>query len=204
VLEEARKASMPATPHALSKLYQYRVPRLSADGSVTLAGEYEAQPYDLSAALGGRSISTTLSLLVVTGFISAVAKDTQLDWVGLYQVRGLPAGRALVKLASRGGSGRAEVPLTAELAARSTTVSVALSGRAQVIADVAAHAKTSGASFERDPKLRTAACLPVFHGAEVVGLVDAAHSQAGAFDDARLGFLVALACEVPTHLPVGA
>jgi putative methionine-R-sulfoxide reductase with GAF domain len=202
VLEETRKASIPATPHALSRLYSFKVPKLSDDGTCSLVDELAPQPYDLADALGGRNMRNTLSLMVLSGFLEAAVEGTRVDWLGLYQARPRPTGQALVKLSARGAPSRAEFPLTADFERRSTNVTVARSGSPSVIADVQVHAKAGGAYYECDPKVRSEACLPLF-GSDggVVGVVDAEHSSPGAFDDARLGWLVALACEVPSHLP---
>lgn len=202
VLEEARKASIPATPHALSRLYSYKVPKLSDDGSCSLVNELSPTPYDLTDALGGRGMRSTLSLMVLNGFLDSAQQHSGLDWLGIYQARARGAGRALVKLASRGVPSRAEFPLTEAFSAKSNNVAVALSGQPRVIADVKAHLEAGGASYECDPKVRSEACLPIFaRDGSVVGVVDAEHSVANAFDEAHLGWVVALACEAPQHLP---
>ncbi len=202
VLEETRKASIPATPHALSRLYAYPVPKLSADGTCSLVGELESKPYDLADALGGRGMRSTLSLMVLAGFLDRALENTTIDWLGVYQARARQAGRALVKLAARGSPSRAEFPLTEDFKARSTNVTVAMSGRAKVIADVQAHAKAGGAYSECSPTVRSEACLPIFGSdGAVVGIIDAEHSTVDAFDDEKLGWLAALACEAPGHLP---
>lgn len=202
VLEETRKASIPATPHALSRLYTYKVPKLSADGSCSLVNELEATPYDLADALGGRGMRATLSLMVLNGFLDTAQQQSGLDWLGVYQARARGPGRALVKLAARGVPSRAEFPLTDAFAAKSNNVAVALSGQPRVIADVKAHLASGGAYYECDPKVLSEACLPVFaRDGAVVGVVDAEHSTANAFDEARLGWVVALACEAAQHLP---
>jgi L-methionine (R)-S-oxide reductase len=202
VLEEARKASIPATPHALSRLYSYPVPKLSADGTCTVGDELEPKPYDLADALGGRGMRSTLSLMVLSGFLERVLENVSVDWLGVYQARPRGTGRSLVKLASRGAPSRAEFPLTDDFKARSTNVTVAMSGRAMVIADVQAHTRAGGAYYECSPTVRTEACLPILGSdGSVVGIVDAEHSTVGAFDDEKLGWLVALACEASSHLP---
>jgi len=202
VLEETRKASIPATPHALSRLYSYPVPKLSPDGTCSLVGELEPKPYDLADALGGRGMRNTLSLMVLSGFLDRALEHASIDWLGVYQARARQAGRALVKLAARGVPSRAEFPLTEDFKARSTNVVVALSGRAKVIADVQAHAKAGGAYDECSPTVRSEACLPIFGtDGSVVGVIDAEHSTVGAFDDEKLGWLAAVACEAPGHLP---
>jgi putative methionine-R-sulfoxide reductase with GAF domain len=202
VLDEARKASIPATPTALNRLYTYRVPKLSADGTCSLVDQLEEKPYDVAEALGGRGMRNTLSLMVLGGFLDACVEHTGLKWVGVYQVRARPAGPALVKLAARGAPSRAEFPLTADYEARSNNVAVARRGKGLVIQDVQAHVQAGGAYYECDPKVRSEACLPVFaRDGSVCGIVDAEHDTVGAFDEARLGWVVALANEVTAHLP---
>ncbi|MCA2980868.1 MAG: GAF domain-containing protein [Myxococcaceae bacterium] len=201
-LAECRKASVPGTPQALARLYSFPVPKLSADGTCSLVSELAPTPYDLVDALGGRGVGTTLCLMVLNALVEATWQRTGLDWLGVYQVRVVGEGPALVKLAARGLPSRAEFPLTDAFEARSTNVAVARSGRPRLIADVRAHASAGGAYYECDPKVQSEACLPLFGGdGAVVGIVDAEHSAIGAFDDARLGWLVALAFEVPAHLP---
>lgn len=202
VLDEARKASMPATPTALSKLYTYPVPRLSEDGTCSLPGDLAEKPYDLSDVLGGRSLHNTLSLMVLSGFLDRAVGETGLHWVGAYQAVERRSGSMLIKLASRGNPSRAEFPLTNDFARRSTNVTVALSGKAVIIADVQAHAKAGGAYYECDPAVRAEACVPVLSRAgAVVGIIDAEHHEPNAFDETRLGWLVALALELVQHLP---
>ncbi len=157
VLEEVRKASIPASPHALAKLYTYPVPKLSADGSCSLVNELEPKPFDLTAVLGGRSMKSTLSLMVLGRFVEAAATGSGVDWLGVYQVRSLGSGRALVKLAAKGLPSRAEFPLTDEFAKKSNNVAVALSGKPRVIADVAEHVKGGGAYYECSPTVRSGA-----------------------------------------------
>jgi putative methionine-R-sulfoxide reductase with GAF domain len=202
VLDEARKASIPATPTALNRLYTYRVPKLSADGTCSLVGELEETPYDVAEALGGRGMRNTLSLMVLGGFLEACVQHTGLKWVGVYQVRARPTGPALVKLSARGAPSRAEFPLTDDFEARSNNVAVARRGKGLVIQDVHAHVHGGGVYYECDPTVRSEACLPVFsRDGSVCGIVDAEHDTVGAFDEARLGWVVALANEVTAHLP---
>jgi L-methionine (R)-S-oxide reductase len=202
VLDETRKASIPATPHALSRLYSYPVPKLSADGTCSVGEALEPKPYDLAEPLGGRGMRSTLSLMVLGGFLDRVLENITLDWLGVYQARPRAAGHALVKLSARGSPSRAEFPLTEDFKARSTNVTVAMSGKAKVIADVLTHAKSGGAYYECSPSVRSEACLPLFSAdGKVVGIVDAEHSTVDAFDNEKLGWLAALACEASAHLP---
>lgn len=202
VLDEAKKASLPATPSALNALYQYRVPKLSPDGSCSLHGALDPTPYDLGKALGGRTIQNSFALITLDAMVESVHERLRCEWLGLYQVRALPSGPALVKLAYRGVESRAEFPLTPEFAKTSNNAAVGLSGKALVIADVHAHQEAGGAYYECDPKVLSEACLPLLDAnGRVVGLLDAESNQRDFFTPDRLAHLAALAVEAPTHLP---
>ncbi len=201
-VEAARSTSMPGTPRALAALYEFTVPKLSADGTCSLVEQLDPTPYDLSAALGGRLMETTLSLITLRSLIDAAAELLKVDWLGLYQVRPLPSGPALVKLSYVGAPSRAEFPLTPDFAKRSNNVTVALNKKALILADVQAHVAAGGAYYECDPKVRSEACLPLVspQGA-VVGIIDAEHSTISRFDGTAVAILTALAIEAVTHLP---
>ncbi len=203
-LDEAKSASVPSTPHSLAKLYEFKVPKLSADGSCSLHDELDDKPYDLSVVLGGRTLTATTRLMTLDTVIAQSHRALQADWLGVYQARTVGSGPALVKLAYRGAPSRAEFPLTAEFAKKSNNARVALSGRATVIHDVAAHVASGGEYYECDPRVQAEACVPVLDEAgHVVGLVDAEHSVKGWFTRERLGAVVALALELPKLLPSG-
>jgi putative methionine-R-sulfoxide reductase with GAF domain len=202
VLDEAKKASLPATPSALNRVYLFKVPKLSADGSCSLHDELDPTPYDLSAVLGGRTIRNSMSLVVLHSLVAEVAQHGGIDWLGVYQTRTLGTGRALVKLAYEGVPSRAEFPLTEAFAKTSNNSTVGREGTARVLNDVHAHVKSGGAYYECDPRVRAEACVPVLGEAgEVLGIVDAESSTPGFFDDARLSLVVALALEVSHHFP---
>ncbi len=202
LLDEARKRSLPATPSALGRLYLIPVPRLSTDGSCSLHGELDPTPYDLALALGGRTTVNSLALSVLHELVEHVAGRFDVEWLGVYQAREAPSGRALVKLASSGKPSRAEFPLTEAFAARSTNVAVALSGQPRVIADVRAHVAAGGAYYECDPAVRSEACLPLLDaGGRVVGVLDAESSRPDDFSGERLAALAALAVEAGANLP---
>jgi len=202
VLEEAKKRSLPATPTALNRLYQVKVPKLSADGSCSLHGELDPTPYDLGAVLGGRETRTSMCLLLLDELLEHVANRTGLEWLGVYQVRPVKSGRALVKLAYSGKHSRAEFPLTEGFAKQSNNVAVALSGKPRVIQDVRAHVSAGGAYYECDPGIQSEACLPLLDAkGTVVGILDAESAQKNAFNAERLATLVVLAAEVVSHLP---
>jgi L-methionine (R)-S-oxide reductase len=202
VLDEAKKASLPATPSSLNRIYQFQVPKLSADGSCSLHDELDPTPYDLAQVLGGRTIHNSTSLIVLQALITEVARQAAIDWLGAYQVREVSSGCALVKLAYAGVPSRAEFPLTEAFAKTSNNATVGLTGRGRVINDLTAHLASGGAYYECDPQVKSEACLPVFDaGGGVIGIVDAESSTAGFFDDQRLAMVVALALEVGAHFP---
>lgn len=202
ILEEAKKASLPATPSALNALYTYKVPRLSPDGSCSLKGELDAAPYDLSKVLGGRSVQNSFSLLTLDALVESVQQTAGTDWLGLYQRRELPSGPALVKLAYRGVESRAEFPLTEAFAKTSNNAAVGLSGKARVLQDVKAHVESGGAYYECDPKVQSEVCLPLLDAnGKVVGILDAESTKPSHFTPERLAILVSLATECTTHLP---
>ncbi len=199
ILDSAKSKTMPANA---SSLYQYKVPKLSVDGVCSLRGEFDAAPYDLTEALGGRSAHNTSRLLMLDTLISSVHQALKIDWLGVYQVRNASAP-ALVKLAYRGIASRAEFPLTRAFAAKSNNSAVAMTGKARLINDVAAHLSKGGAYYECDPNVQAEACLPVFDGDSVVGIIDAEHSARHAFTPERVAMLVAICFELPAMLPAG-
>ena len=202
ILEEAKKASLPATPSALNALYTYRVPKLSPDGSCSLHAELDPTPYDLSKVLGGRSVQNSFALITLDALVESVHQQTGCDWLGLYQRRELPGGPALVKLAYRGVDSRPEFPLTEAFAKTSNNVSVARSGKALVIQDLKAHVAGGGAYYECDPKVQSEACLPLLDpNGKVIGLLDAESTKLSHFTPERLAMLVSLATETTSHLP---
>ena len=202
ILEEAKKASLPATPSALNALYTYKVPKLSADGSCSLHDELDPVPYDLSKVLGGRSVQNSFSLITLDALVESVHQNTGCDWLGLYQKRDLPSGPALVKLAYRGVESRPEFPLTEAFAKTSNNAAVGLSGKARVLQDVRAHVAGGGVYYECDPKVQSEVCLPLLdHNGKVIGILDAESATPSHFTPERMALLVSLATESTSHLP---
>ena len=202
VLDEAKKASLPATPSALNALYQYKVPKLSPDGTCSLKEELAPTPYDLGTVLGGRTIQNSFALITLDALVGSLHERLGCEWLGIYQARTVGEGRALVKLAYRGVESRAEFPLTPEFARRSNNVTVALSGKALIIDDVAAHQAAGGAYYECDDKVKSEACLPLFDAnGKVIGIIDAESTQPKFFDAAKLALLASLAIEAGSHFP---
>lgn len=202
ILEEAKKASLPATPSALNALYTYKVPKLSADGSRSLHAELDPTPYDLSKVLGGRSVQNSFALITLAALVESVQQHSGADWLGLYQRRELEDGPTLVKLAYRGVESRPEFPLTEAFAKKSNNAAVAFSGKGTVLQDIRAHVAAGGAYYECDPKVQSEVCLPVLDpNGRVVGVLDAESTKASHFTPERLAMLVSLATESASHFP---
>lgn len=198
VLDEAKKKSLPATPSALDKLYLFKVPKLSPDGSCSLHEELDPTPYDLSRALGGRSSQTSFALMTLRALVEAAFAATGASWLGAYQAR----DGKLVKLAYCGDPSRAEFPLTEDFEQKSTNVRVARSGIAAVIPDVPAHQQSGGAYYECDPNVRSELCIPLLDAAgKVTGIIDAEARAVAHFNPQRSAMVAALALEISSHLP---
>lgn len=195
-------ASLASARVKANSLYEYTVPKLSVDGICSLRGAFEPKPYDLTGVLGGRNPVTTARLQLLDALVAQVQSALNIEWLGFYQARRIK-DPALIKLAYRGLPSRAEFPLTQAFAAKSNNTAVAMSGKARLINDVVAHLSKGGAYYECDPNVQAEACLPLFEGEEVVGIVDAEHSAKNTFTPERLALLVALCLELPALLPAG-
>jgi len=186
-----------------ASLYAYSVPMLTEDGTCSVVDELAPVPYDLTAILGGRSEQTTRRLALLRRLVERVQETTGSDWVGVYQRRVNAAGiPILVKLAYTGRPSRAEFPLTAEFAERSTNATVGLTGRATVIEDVAKHVEAGGGFYVCDAGVQSEACVPILDDARrVAGIVDAEAKPRGFFGAPRLCTIAALALVAPAVLP---
>lgn len=202
-LDEAKSASVPSTPTSLARLYEFKVPKLESGGACVRFDDLAEKPYDLTEIFGGRSFMTTTRLMTLDALVEHAERELSAGWLGIYQARETPRGKALVKLAYRGAASRAEFPLTPEFAAKSHNSTVAMTGKASVINDLQAYSKSGGASYECDPKVRCEACLPVLKDGAVIGVIDAEHTNAQHFTPTRLAMLAALALELPAFLPSG-
>ncbi len=186
-----------------SAFYAYPIPMLSEDGTCSIVNEMAPVPYDLGPILGGRSEQTTRRLALLGRLVERVRVTTGADWVGAYQRRATAAGEpVLVKLAYVGRPSRAEFPLTAAFAERSTNSTVGLTGRATVIDDVAKHVEAGGGFYVCDDGVQSEACVPVLDGAQgIAGIVDVEAKPKGFFGAKRLAVVAALALVAPAVMP---
>ena len=122
---------------------------------------------------------------------------------GIYQRRTNRAGaEVLVKLAYRGRPSRAEFPLNAEFARGSTNSTVALSGQAKLIDDVAAHRAQGGGFYVCDEAVQSELCVPILDAdGKVLGIIDAEASPSAFFNADRQAAVVAMALVAPPLLP---
>ena len=186
-----------------ASLYTYRVPMLSEDGTCSIVDELAPVPYDLTGILGGRSDQTTRRLALLERLVERAQETTGAEWVGVYQARANASGvPVLVKLSYVGRPSRAEFPLTAKFAERSTNSTVGLTGRATVIEDVSKHVEAGGGFYVCDEGIQSEACVPILgDDREVIGIVDAEAKPRGFFGAERLAVIAALALVAPAVLP---
>ncbi len=180
--------------------WQYQVPELGEGGACSLFGHLAAEPYDLAATLGGETADNLLLLQRMTAVVEYYQQHSRSDWFGVYQRRfNLAAEDVLVKLAYFGAPSRPEFPLTTEFAAISNNSSVALSGQARLISQVASYVAAGGEYYTCDPKVQAEACLPLYaESGEVIGIVDAEAFSADLYVGTELALLVAVVTVLPS------
>ena len=187
----------------LDSLYTYPVPMMTEDGACSIVDQLAPMRYDLTAILGGRSEQTTRRLALLERLAERAQETTGADWIGIYQRRenafGIPV---LVKVAYVGRPSRAEFPLTAEFAERSTNSTVGLTARTSVIDDVAKHVEAGGGFYVCDDGVQSEACVPILaDNREVAGIVDAEAKPKAFFGAERLAVIAALAIVASATLP---
>jgi len=183
--------------------WQYQVPELGEGGACSLFGVLAAEPYDLTAILGGQTAANRQALSKLSQITAFYQQQAGVAWFGIYQARQNPAGEAvLVKLSYFGAPSRAEFPLTAEFAAISNNSTVGLSGKARVINSVASYLQQGGEYYTCDPKVQAEACLPLYaQSGRILGIVDAEDFQPEVFNPQALALLVAVCLTIPDYLP---
>lgn len=183
--------------------WQYQVPELGEGGACSLFGVLAAEPYDLTAILGGQTAANQQALARLSQITAFYQQQAGVAWFGIYQARPNPSGEAvLVKLSYFGAPSRAEFPLTPEFATISNNSSVGLSGKARVINSVASYLQQGGEYYTCDPKVQAEACLPLYaQSGRILGIVDAEDFQAEVFDQRALALLVAVCLTIPDYLP---
>jgi putative methionine-R-sulfoxide reductase with GAF domain len=188
-------ATLPGLPQAApADLYRYLVPKLGEGGSCSLVDELDDTPYNVAPWLGGESEAAAAALLQLHALVEATLQAAAADWLGVYCRFERDGQARLVKLAYRGLPSRGEFPLTEDFALFSNNSRVGLSGRAAIVADVAAWQAAGGAYYECDPKVQSEVCLPVLAAdGSVVGILDAEDARPGFFGEAEQAALVALA-----------
>ncbi|MBX6333789.1 hypothetical protein IRY61_00405 [Candidatus Saccharibacteria bacterium] len=189
-------------------LLTYRVPKLTSDGTCSVAGHRLAkEPYDLRPILGIQAGSAEEAAVIkrlehLQDLLAGVQTVLKADWIGIYQkARSLDGTPVLVKLVYEGKPSRAEFPLTEAFAALSNNSTVGLTGKAVVITDVSAH---EGPYYECDGLVQSEICLPIFDksGEDIVGILDAESFHRGHFDEPKIAQAARLCWELAEYLPL--
>ena len=179
--------------------WQYQIPELGEGGACSLFGHLAAEPYDLAATLGGETAENLALLQRMTAVVEFYHQHSRSDWFGIYQrLQNLAGESVLVKLAYFGAPSRPEFPLTAEFATISNNSSVALSGQARLISQVASYVAAGGEYYTCDPKVQAEACLPLYtESGQVFGIVDAEAFSPDLYAGSELALLVAVVTVLP-------
>lgn len=168
----------------LRRLLTYKVPKVSASGACSRTKQYEAEPFDLGAALGvppfgdDEGVRSALAHAEVAriarldDIVAELHAATKCDWLGVYHVRYERAEQhhVLLKEAYRGAASRAKFPLTSQFAEQSNNSHVAMTGTARLIADLSTH---QGAYYECDALVQSELCVPIIDFASDAGGGDA-------------------------------
>lgn len=178
--------------------WQYQVPELGEGGACSLFGQLAAEPYDLAATLGGNNPTNLAFLQRMQAVVNFYQQRSASDWFGIYQKRQMSAD-VLVKLAYFGAPSRAEFPITAEFAQISNNSSVAISGHARIIAEVASYVATGGEYYTCDPKVQAEACLPLFAAnGDLIGIIDAEAFKPNLYTGSEFALLIAVVTVLPS------
>lgn len=162
------------------EFFTYRVPLLGPGGACSLQGELAPDPFDLRPVLGlaGQnpeqlhSHTETRRLAILRRTCRLLARATQADWTGIYQVVESEQGPELVKMAYQGRASRARFPLNEQFAQMSNNSKAALSKRGVLVEDVAEHLAEGKPYYECDPRVKSELCLPLVHHGRTLGLID--------------------------------
>jgi putative methionine-R-sulfoxide reductase with GAF domain len=192
----------PQALEAVEVRWDYRVPELGEGGACSLFGQLAERPFDLAAALGGRTDANRRRVAQATAVVRYYQAHSRSHWFGIYEAREQAGGgRVLVKLAYFGAESRAEFPLTEDFAQASNNSAVGLSGRGRLINDVAAFVAAGGGYYTCDPKVKSEACLPLFDDERrVVGILDSEAFEPGFFEGDELALILAVAATLSGDL----
>lgn len=185
LVETATRMNPPAfSEEEVRILYEYRVPKISADGTCSMNDTWEEKPYTL-AQIYGTSDETTARLWRLKKVVHALQKIISADWLGIYRkIKKQNGEDVLVKEAYDGTPSRAEFPLTLEFAAHSNNATVGLTGKAVSFHNIATYA---GPYYQCDGRVQSEFCCPIVdrHG-KVRGIIDAESFQKDFFTPSKI------------------
>lgn len=172
------------TDEELIKLWSYRIPEVSEDGSCSLVEQLQPEPFNLACHLYGiKKISASeiphnasVAQWRLNEIMGRLSELTQVDWLGVYSRFTHQAGAddGLVKLAYRGEPSRPIFPINEEFLAKSSNSLTAHHNRARVITDTRSKSNDTP-YYECDHKVRSESCLPIIDPTtgRNLGIIDA-------------------------------
>merc|ERR1711974_249763 len=183
------KPEKPLTAAQIEKLYSYRVPKVSEDGSCSLTTQLEKEPVNLAKEVFSldyekfedlREHPLTLRLWRLNQIVENIEKELKIDWIGIYRkIEHDKLGPVLVKEAYRGEPSRGYFPLTEEFAKKSNNSWVAINAKTKLVQDVSSY---EGPYYECSKKVQSECCLPIINKeGKVVGIIDAESWKANFF-----------------------
>lgn len=174
------------------KLYQYIIPKISADGSCSIIEEPAEKPYNLAHTYEiSFSIEDlkknphTQRLWRLNQIVESIFNQTHVDWFGIYRkLSNAKKQEVLAKEAYKGLFSRPEFPLTKDFAKNSNNSTVGLTGKAVIVESVATYA---GPYYKCDGKVQSEFCLPIVNtDNSVIGIIDAESFKENHFTSERL------------------
>jgi L-methionine (R)-S-oxide reductase len=163
---------------AIRKMYEYKVPTTSADGTCSNTDKLADIPFNLAInaynlvstfdAAELKAHTMTARLYRLSEVVRSLHEITKADWIGIYRMMYVPSKNhpTLVKESYFGAPSRAIFPVTAEFSKISTNSWVALHGKGRVIMDTGR--LEEGVSYYKcDGKVQSELCVPILAKSEV-------------------------------------
>lgn len=172
------------TIEELEKLYEYKIPTVSADGTCSNLDKLASKPFNL--ALNAYHIEyspeilcnhlATYRLIKLGEIVNILRSLTNADWIGLYRVVLADNIPTLLKEAYFGEPSRPLFPMSKEFAVKSTNSWVGLTGNARVIPNT--RLREEGVSYyECSGKVQSELCVPILREIssgqyQTIGIID--------------------------------
>ena len=164
------------------KLYVYKIPKVSEDGTCTLPDELQDEPYDVR-----KKFENDSEMIFTKKIVELLKEQTASEWAGIYK----KIGNDLIKLYYLGTASRPEFPLSDEFAKISNNSKVGMTGKAIIVNDVEEHVKQGKSYYSCDNKVKSELCLPILKDGKIWGIIDMEAFNKKHFSDQRI-FRVAM------------